>query len=281
MTYPDNSQGGQPSWDNSGGYQGFGLYSGQPPGPPPRKNRTGLIIGLVLGLVAVVGAVAVILVINHKDDSTTADPGKTSSAPPTTTTTTTKSTGPAGPTATNPGWTVIKNTDLLFAYEVPPGWTTQTTPAPSKALPAASLNFVAALTPYPCAGSTYSRGVVGSFKLPKGGIDAALLDVANKLGNEYYNSATSKQVQVGQPTPVTRSTSDGTVVKGSQIDTIVTTSGSECLATKGKLTVLALESPNDFVVLVVNGDLEGGPASPPCPADADLRKIVESARPDL
>ncbi|GAA1966914.1 hypothetical protein [Amycolatopsis minnesotensis] len=91
MTYPPN-QGpyGQPHQPphGQGGYpyqypQQPGQFPGQyPGGPPPRKNKTGLIAGLVaLGLVVVVGVVLAI-VLTSGDDKAAAPPSSSAAAPP-------------------------------------------------------------------------------------------------------------------------------------------------------------------------------------------------------
>ncbi|GAA1984994.1 hypothetical protein [Amycolatopsis minnesotensis] len=73
MTYPP-PQGGPGQWGPGQGQGGHGQYGpppqqGYPPpgygppqyGPPPKKSKTGLVVGLVLGIVVVLGGVVAIL----------------------------------------------------------------------------------------------------------------------------------------------------------------------------------------------------------------------------
>lgn len=88
MTYPP-SQGpyGQPHQPphGQGGYpyqypQQPGQY---PAGPPPRKNKTGLILGLVaLGVVVVVGVVLAIVLTSGDDKAAAPPPSSSAAAPP-------------------------------------------------------------------------------------------------------------------------------------------------------------------------------------------------------
>ncbi|MGA6163038.1 hypothetical protein [Amycolatopsis magusensis] len=50
---------------------------GYPPQPPPKKSRTGLIVGLVVGLVVLFGGGAVLLVVLLSDSGTSGDPRAT------------------------------------------------------------------------------------------------------------------------------------------------------------------------------------------------------------
>ncbi|MEU0543910.1 hypothetical protein ABZ319_29005 [Nocardia sp. NPDC005978] len=94
---PQQQWGGQPAYGQQPGY-------GQPPPTPPRSN-TGLIIGVVLGVVAVLAVAIGAVVVFTKDDgeqnqavttSTTTEESTTSEAPTTTKSTTTTKAAPSG-----------------------------------------------------------------------------------------------------------------------------------------------------------------------------------------
>ncbi|MGB3440549.1 MAG: hypothetical protein WBA97_17520 [Actinophytocola sp.] len=85
MTYPQQQGGYGPPPPPGGGYGypppvpgGFGQY------PPPRKNNTGLIVGVVGIVMVAVVALVLVLVLTGDDDSSTADGSDTSeeSGPP-------------------------------------------------------------------------------------------------------------------------------------------------------------------------------------------------------
>ncbi|WP_157554804.1 hypothetical protein [Nocardia crassostreae] len=98
-------QPGQPDWAAQQGYpqQGYPQQPGYPP-PQPRKSNTGMIVGIAVGVVALLAvAVGAIVVFTGGDDSgrttvASATTTTTSSAPTTTrrTTTTTTKAAPAG-----------------------------------------------------------------------------------------------------------------------------------------------------------------------------------------
>ncbi|HWU20023.1 MAG TPA: hypothetical protein VN088_00750 [Nocardioides sp.] len=97
---------GQPTWQAAPSY-------GSWPTPPPRKSRTGLIVGLVIGVVVLLGGIigAVVLVANSgSDDKPTAH-----------STTSTSTQVATGDTLDGTGYTVA----------MPAGWTDQTANYPS------------------------------------------------------------------------------------------------------------------------------------------------------
>ncbi|RZS32534.1 hypothetical protein EV193_112168 [Herbihabitans rhizosphaerae] len=306
MTYPGDEQDrfarqgdGSQNWQFSGQYQGLGAFDAQgtqpPEGKPPKRPNWTVILSVV-ALVVIVGAVTTIVLVSRKD--TTAQPQQTTQGPqPTTsagppvttttsrapTTTTTRSTNPLATIAPQvPGWQGILNEQIGLAYDVPPQWTQGSGTQASKALPNNPLNKMASLTPYQCdvAGKQggFSRGVLGSVATPRSDIAKAAGDLAIALSQEFYDSATDTQVQAQPARPVTRTAKGGLQVTGVQVDAIVTTGSNPCLATRSKLSILALDYKDKYVMLMVNIDLQGGPATPPSAPEADLQKILDTAR---
>jgi hypothetical protein len=213
----------------------------------------------IVALVVIVGVVVVIGLLNREVSGT----------PLAQATATTKD--PLSPR--NAGWSVIKNDRAKLLYEVPPDWE----PIPggsfrSKSMPDITLYGPASLTSYQCEGNGYSRGGIGAGVVPKSDAATVATTLAKGFGEEFYSSGTA-QVETSSPKQVTVNG-----IAGVQVDGVVTTTGNACLATKGKVSVLVIPGPVEYQVLVVNGDLAGGPATPPPPAEDDLRKIVTSAR---
>lgn len=278
--YPGDGQ-QQPSWHQQPSYQGLGYY--QEP-PPPRKRGNLALILTIAALVVVIGAVVTIVLVteNSGDDQAQTPPPVAGSTPKSTPKFTppraTSRDGNAPLEPQNAGWSVIKNEKASLFYEVPPSWT----PVPSgslksKTLPNITLTSPASLTDYQCQGGNYSRGGVGAGAIPKSDPSKAATDLAKAFGAEFYASGTAT-VEASTPKAVTAKTTTGRSLRAFQVDATVTTSGNTCLATKGKVSVLVIDSELEYRFLVVNGDVTGGPATPPPPAEAELQKIVESAR---
>lgn len=279
--YPGDGQ-QQPNWHQQSSYQGLGYY--QEP-PPPRKRGNLPLILTIAGLVVVVAAVVTIVLITQNSGDNQAQTPPPGAA--TTSTSTPKFTPPRATSREgnaplepqNAGWSVIKNEKAQLYYEVPPSWT----PVPagslkSKTLPNVTLSSPASLTDYQCQGGNYSRGGLGAGSMPKSDPAKAATELAKAFGAEFYSSGTAT-VEVTTPKAVTTAkTTTGRTLSAFQVDATVTTTGNACLATKGKVSVLVIDSQHDYRFLVVNGDVTGGPATPPPPTEAELQKIVESAR---
>ncbi|MET0234546.1 MAG: hypothetical protein ABW224_07895 [Kibdelosporangium sp.] len=283
--YPGNGQ-PQQNWGHQQ-YQGLGYYP-QPGSEPPRKRGGRVVVFAIIALVVIIGAVVTIVLVNRSGDDqplaqnpqNTQESTQPSSEPPARTATRPKSTTGRGGELEpqNAGWSVIKNEKAALIYEVPPSWT----PAPngvvtSRTMPNVSLTSPATLTSYTCEEKRYSRGGLGGGTLPKSDLAQAAAGLAKGFGEEFYASA-SPTAQVGAPKQVTAKTTEGTQIKAVQVDATVTTAGSQCMATKGKVSVLVLEGPDSYSFLLVNTDMTGGPATPPAPNEAESQKIIDSVR---
>jgi hypothetical protein len=279
--YPGDGQ-QQPNWHQQpSSYQGLGYY--QEP-PPPRKRGNLALILTIAALVVVIGAVVTIVLVTQNsgdDQAQTPPPGgatTSKSTPKFTPPRATSKDGNAPLEPQNAGWSVIKNEKAALYYEVPPSWT----PVPSgslksKTLPNVTLSSPASLADYQCQGGNYSRGGLGAGVMPKSDPSKAATDLAKAFGAEFYASGTAT-VEVSTPKAVTAKTTTGRSLRAFQVDATVTISGNACLATKGKVSVLVIDNQHEYQFLVVNGDVTGGPATPPPPPEPDLQKIVESAR---
>ncbi|MET1071644.1 MAG: hypothetical protein ABWY11_03250 [Umezawaea sp.] len=301
MTHPGDGQGGwggqqggwgQPNYPQTGGfpqqqqqqqsqYGGLGVYSG---GPPQRPNRgPWLVVGIIVAVLVLVGGGLTVFLLN-RDSGSAAGPSKssTSSAPPTTSSEkTTESTAPPASTcdAHASGWTCVPVKSVGFGYDVPESWkpASATSVSPVEGVPDLKLIGLATYGDYKCGGKGYNRGNTGAGLLPKGDAGATAKDIATKLSTQYYKSAPTSNAVVSDPKEVTL---PKTTVKGVLVDSVITTSGNNCLATKGSIRILVLQSADNLHVFMANGDLEGGATDAPAPvSDADLRAMVDSVKP--
>ncbi|TCO56825.1 hypothetical protein EV192_106300 [Actinocrispum wychmicini] len=243
----------------------------------------------IIAIVLIVGAVVTIVLLNRDNGTPAADnpppstPRSSGSAPkPPTSSSIPKTSGQPGDALQprNTGWTVIKNDKAKFIYEVPPSWK----PVPgatlsSKAMPDATLYFPASVGDYQCQGANYSRGGLGGGTVARADPTDVAISIAKAYGAEFYTSGNGV-VTTGTPRTVKSVLgTDGKPQLGVQVDATIAATGNECFASKGKVSVLVIDNGGSTLqFLVVNGDVEGGPATPPPPADADLQKIVDSAR---
>lgn len=233
---------------------------------------------LVVAGLAVVGGVAAAVALTHPGGvRISAGTPAPITAPPAIGGTAASSTAPPI-TPKNPGWQLIHNPDLQFAYEAPPSWQPLGTSYQSRSLPNVTVTHIAALGDYSCGGKTLSRGTLGSTSVAKGDLAAIATNVARSLGDELYAQVPGHQVRPSPPRQVTRDGPKGPV-SGVQVDAAVTGPADPCTASSGVVKVLALEASDRVVLLIVNGDLAGGPATPAPPAEADLQRIVDSGRP--
>ncbi|MEV4320248.1 hypothetical protein [Actinocrispum sp. NPDC049592] len=272
--YPGNGQ-PQQNWQPT--YQGLGYYQ-QP--EPPRNRKNLVMIFSIVAIVVIVAAVVTIVLLNRGSGETPqTQPTTTSSSARSSASTSTSASAKTDPLRPrNSGWTVIKNDKARLIYEVPPAWRVVANGTlASEQLPDVKLSSPADIGSYKCENNSYSRGGLGAGTVAKTDAAKQAGDIAKAFGAQFYSSGTAT-VQVGEPKQVTHKDSDGKSMKGVQVDAIITTTGNTCLATKGKVSVLVFESGTDLQYFVVNGDLEGGPADPPPPTEADLQKIVDSAR---
>ncbi|MFI9009605.1 hypothetical protein ACIGNX_20485 [Actinosynnema sp. NPDC053489] len=298
MTYPGDGQSGWGGPPNQGDYQGYpqqvypqnyggsygglGVFSGGDE-PPPKKSRTGLWLAIAAVVVVLVGGGVTAFVLTRPDGSTpVAQDSATSSATTTTTTkpsTTAKSTtsSAAPPTceAAKKDWNCLAVPTLSYSYDVPKGWSPAAGSAPVEGLPDVKLVGLTVTGAYDCGGKGFTRGGAGGVVVPQTDLTAVAKDFAQKLATQYYKSAPRSEVKLGEPKRVTVA---GTI-EGVQVDAVATTSGDQCLATKGVVKVLVLKGDKGYHVFMANGDLEGGPAEPRPQTEADLQAMVDSVKP--
>ncbi|HEX4701265.1 MAG TPA: hypothetical protein VH352_03975 [Pseudonocardiaceae bacterium] len=224
-----------------------------------RPNRTPRrrVVALVVGVVVVV--VLVIAIGGHDSVSGRAVPV---------------------PRPPEPGWSTLIDPDSGLSYRIPPtGWTTNPTVGTAGSV---TLTQGALLPAYTCGNpiERLQRGILGSGSAPRTD-PAALADaVATAAANQYYRSgATAPTVKLDPAQPVRRQTGKGTTLTGVLVRATVTQHTDACLASEGEVLVFVLQFSDHDGVLVVNGDLAGGPASPAPATDASLRAIVDTAQP--
>lgn len=183
--------------------------------------------------------------------------------------------GTAGPGREQVALTTIRTGTL--SYDVPAEWMQGDEPLDSSL----GLDFagVARGPAYECGGQSFLRGVVASTVVSSPvPAESVASTTARVLAAEYYvqRDGAAPAVAVGPA----RSIDVGGVPASLVEATAVTGTDDGCLATDGVVKVLAVPLGSDGVaVLVVNGDVAGGPAgAPPNPDPATLDAIVASAR---
>ncbi|MER5264717.1 hypothetical protein ABTZ99_21840 [Actinosynnema sp. NPDC002837] len=302
MTYPGDGQsgwGGQPNqgdWgrqdqgypqqvfpQNYGGsYGGLGVFSGGEEPPPEKKSKAKLWLVIGAVVVVLVGGGVTAYVLTRPDATPPVAQNTTTSSTSTTTTTTAKTTPSTPPNATcepvKQGWNCLPVTALSYSYDVPKGWSPAQGSAPVEAMPDVKLTGLTVNGAYDCGGKDFTRGGAGGVVVPQTDLTAVAKDFAEKLATQYYKSAPKSEVKLGEPKPVKLTSSLGDI-EGVQVDATATTSGDECLATKGMVKVLVLKGDKGFHVFMANGDLEGGPAEPKPLAEAELQGMVDSVKP--
>lgn len=289
MAYPGNGQNwGQQQQPSS--YQGLGYYQ-QPGEPPPRKPKNLVMIFSIIAIVLIVGAVVTIVLLNRDSGSPSANnntttppatPSSSTSVPKLPSSSLPKPSGTQGNglTPRNAGWTVIKNDKAKLLYEIPPSWK----PLPDASLtpsatPDVTMYYPAGVGDYQCQGKGYNRGGIGAGTVPKGDMGQLAAKLANSFGADFYSSGNGVPTAGAPQTVTSVQDASGKPLNAVQVDATVTASGNPCLATKGKVSVLVIDNgTSNYQFMVVNGDVEGGPADQPPPPDADLRKIMDSVR---
>ncbi|MFC5993150.1 hypothetical protein ACFQE5_02870, partial [Pseudonocardia hispaniensis] len=156
-----------------------------------------------------------------------------------------------------------------LVYAVPPDWTT----TPQGGFPGTfgvTFQGVAEGPGYSCKGADYARGTVSSTLVADGSVVPVEVAqaFAETLGERYYTAVdrTPPRVVVGAPERLEVDGVPATLVEA----TATTPSDDGCLATTGTVLVLAVPTTSRagdraVAVLVVNGDVTGGPADPPSP----------------
>jgi hypothetical protein len=261
-------------------YQGFG-----PPQPPKGRPKWPIIASIV-AIVAIVGAVVTIVLLNKDDDQpTAANTGTSSSAKPAPNT---KSSAPPSsrrptPSASNkpaPSGDPITITGAGIEYAVPGGWKKDTTTRDS----GLGVNFTggAVFGDYNCGGSTYFRGFTASADIQ--GKDGAQIDL-NKTVTDFAVSFAKKYY----PNPsIDGNTPKSKTVDGKKAATLskylaIQPTKPDCEARAGEVAVVGilLEEPGKPVgvrMVVVVNDLNGGPADPKPPADEVAEEILDTVK---
>jgi hypothetical protein len=192
--------------------------------------------------------------------------------------------GPAGspavPLAPHAGWTTLSEPASGLSYQIPPtGWSTMPDVGTAGSV---SLKQGANRTAYVCGTplERLLRGVLGSGASPRTD-PAGLADaVASAAAGQYYsNSGKPPTIKLDPPQPVRRTTHKGVVLTGVLVRAVVSQHVDACLASEGEVLVLVLQFGDHDGVLMVNGDLAGGPAHPAPATDAELRAIIDTATP--
>ncbi|MFI9817516.1 hypothetical protein [Saccharothrix variisporea] len=269
-----------------GGYGGLGVFSGGE--EPPKKSKTGMWIAVAAAvLVLVGGGLTAFFLLKDDDKQNTVAQTATSEPKPTTTTTKPSSTGSTKPStpasssckASKPDWNCLAIEDVHISYDVPKAWTPSPGSASFETIKDFSLTGLTLFGKYDCKGGGYNRGATGGGVLPPGDMAAVAKDLAEKIGAEYYSSGKTRDIKLSEPKALKIPNNNGGQIDAVQVDATITTSGSECLATKGMVKILVLKSSKGLHVFMANGDLEGGPADPKPPTEADLQAMVDSVKP--
>ncbi|NUT96013.1 MAG: hypothetical protein HOY78_28705 [Saccharothrix sp.] len=269
-----------------GGYGGLGVFSGGE--EPPKKNKTTMWIAVVAAVVVLVGGGLTAFFLLREDDKQNNTVAQSGSSEPKSTTTTTK---PSGPSSTKPStpassckaakadWNCLAIEDLHFSYDVPKAWTPSPGSASFETIKDFSLTGLTLFGKYDCKGAGFNRGATGGAVLPPGDMAAVAKDLAEKISAEYYSSGKTRDIKLTEPKALKIPNNNGGQIDAVQVDATITTSGNECLATKGMVKILILKSSKGLHVFMANGDLEGGPADPKPPTEADLQAMVDSVKP--
>ena len=231
---------------------------------PATRNRPGRVPTLVgvLALFAVVVLVIVLLVTGGQRRISGTAEAQQANLPPT------------------ESWTTLRNQAAGLQYQIPPQlWTPETDNGTDGPV---SLRNGARRTAYQCGNPSqlYVRGELGSGTAPAAGAAQVATALAYTAASQYYaTGAKGPQITVGQPASTTRRTPGGRTVTGAVVQAIASQSADPCLASRGEVLILVLQLGNADAVLMVNGDVAGGPANP-APATADeLTRILDSATP--
>lgn len=257
-------------------------YGAPPPPPPPKRSRLPIIVSLA-AILAVVGTVITIVLINRQDD-----PEPAASSSPTSSTRPKTSTRPSLPSTsrrpttsvtrppTRNGWTTI--TMVGGTYQVPPDWRK----ANEKRKSGLDVDFDGGAENggYTCGGDPYFRGFTASGEVQsKNGatldLNKTVADFAQSFAKQYYNNP---KIDLPPPTAVTPNGQRAATVTAK---VTVTPTKPECEATAGEVAVLGVQiekagKPTGVRMVVVVNDLAGGPATPPALPDPLAEQILET-----
>lgn len=234
--------------------------------PSPGRRRLGVAL-LVVALVSFLLGTAS-LVLRHAERQPVAG-SPVAGQPP-----------PLGP---HPDWTTLINPAATLRYQIPPtGWRPEN--AAGGNVGQVRLRQGAYFTAYTCGtpARIYQRGQLGSGSAPKADPAALATSLARLAATSYYTqpgSTTAPVITVAGAEPVTRVLDDGSSVSGVQVEAIANQPGDPCLASEGEVLVLVFALADRDAVLIVDGDTEGGPASPPPTTNDQLQAILDTAIP--
>jgi hypothetical protein len=182
-------------------------------------------------------------------------------------------------TVLTPGGTELINPDSELGYRLPAaGWRPEPTIGPVGTI---TLDQGALRTPYQCGGSVYARGQLGSGRAAVTDPGVLAASMASAAASQFYSETTptgtsTPTVHRGTTSAIQRRLPNGQLVSGAIATAIATQSADRCLASRGEIVVLVLRLPDRDAVLVVNGDLAGGPPDPAPATDAELKGIIDS-----
>jgi hypothetical protein len=275
---------GQQQYGSDPYAQQYGMpYQGFAPPPPEKKSKLPIVLSIV-AIVAIVGAVVTIVLLNRGDDpSPSAGPAaNSSSVKPPSSPSRPPSTSRRPPSSTNKpptkeGWTAIDGTGL--AYQVPPGW--KAGPEERKSgLEGVAFQGGAEVGAYDCEGSHYFRGfaATGDVQSKSGGtldLNKTITDFANGFANEYYPSP---KIELGEPAS---KTIGGKKAAARTAKLTITPTKPACEATSGEVAIVGVLIEEDgktvgVRMLVVVNDLAGGPADPPGLPDPMAEEILDT-----
>ena len=240
-----------PPYDPYGQYQQQDPYAAQgypgyDPGfgaPPPKKSKLPIVLSLI-AIVAIIGGVVAIVLLNRQDDpqpaanvggssSTQNKPASTQKLPPAT------SRRPPSSGAKPPaksGWTVVEFTG--GSYQVPEDW--KKTPEKRDSGLGVQFDNGAENGNYDCGGANYFRGFTATSEVQgKDGaeldLEKAVTDFAASFSRKFYNSP-----EIASPAPTPR------VVSGKKAATVtakltVHPTKPDCEATSGEVAITSVQ----------------------------------------
>lgn len=234
--------------------------------PSPGRRRLGVVL-LVVALVSFLAGTASLVLRQVGNHTATGTPAL----------------GPQLPLGPHPDWTTLINPASGLLYQIPPsGWRPEN--AAGGNVGQVQLREGAYFTAYTCGSPAqiYQRGQLGSGSAPRADPTALATSLAQLAATNYYTapgSTTAPTVTVGGPEPVQRTLPNGTPVSGVQVEAVANQQSDPCLASQGEVLVLVLALGDRDAVLVVDGDIQGGPATPPPATDDQLQAILDTATP--
>ena len=174
-------------------------------------------------------------------------------------------------------------TTPFLSYVPPPGWSAAPADAEA-AVDAPSLTGVVHGPGYTCGGEQYLRGFAAAALLPTDA-SAGPADRGERVARWFADTAyaapdgTPPEVAVAPPRPV-RVAGRGGPVDGTVTEATVRAPGGrgDCAATGGTVFALAAPVSGGAAVLLVAGDVEGGPTQPATPDRAVLDTVLAGVR---